>query len=65
MIIILKKDADQQQVENLKNWLRARNITPHVSAGEHETLIGCIGDVAKIDVGLVQADRRSAAETSR
>ena len=54
MIIILKKDADKSQVENLKNWLAARNITPHVSEGAHETLIGCVGDVAKIDVGLVQ-----------
>ena len=55
MIIILKKDADKSQVENLKNWLKERHITPHVSEGEHETLIGCVGDVAKIDVGLVQA----------
>jgi len=55
MIIILKKDADKVQVENLKSWLVARGITPHVSEGSQETLIGCVGDVAKIDVGLVQA----------
>ena len=54
MIIILKKGADKGQVENLKGWLKARNITPHVSEGQQETLIGCVGDVAKIDVGLVQ-----------
>jgi len=55
MIIVLKKDADRKQVESLMGWLRERHITPHVSAGEHETLIGCIGDVAKMDIGLVQA----------
>ena len=55
MIIVLKKDADQKQVESLMGWLRERNITPSVSAGKHETLIGCIGDVAKMDIGLVQA----------
>ena len=55
MIIILKKDAAREQVDSLMNWLKERHITPHVSAGEHETLIGCVGDVAKIDVGLVQA----------
>ena len=55
MIIVLKKDADQKQVESLMGWLRERNITPSMSAGEHETLIGCIGDVAKMDIGLVQA----------
>ncbi len=55
MIILLKKDADQKQIESLIGWLKERKITPHISAGEHETLIGCVGDVAKMDVGLVQA----------
>jgi len=54
MIIILKKDADKVQLGQLKDWLVARGITPHVSEGSQETLIGCVGDVAKIDVGLVQ-----------
>ena len=55
MIIILKKDAGAQAVAGLMDWLKARNITPHVSAGERETIIGCVGDVAKMDIGLVQA----------
>jgi hypothetical protein len=53
MIIVLKMDADPKQVESLVGWLKDRNITPHISAGHHETLIGCVGDVAKMDVGLV------------
>lgn len=55
MIIILKKDAEKSQVDSLLNWLKARHITPNVSAGERETVIGCVGDVAKMDIGLVQA----------
>ena len=55
MIIVLKKDADEKQVEGILAWLKDRNITPHVSTGERETLIGCIGDVGKMDIGLVQA----------
>ena len=50
MIIILKKDADPKQVESLLGWLKDRHVTPHVSTGHHETLIGCVGDVAKMDV---------------
>jgi len=53
MIIILKSGATESQIEGLKGWLQERNITPHISKGERETLIGCVGDVAKIDVGLV------------
>ena len=55
MIIILKKDADAQQISGLMDWLKEHNITPHVSTGERETIIGCVGDVAKMDIGLVQA----------
>ena len=55
MIIVLKKDADKGQVESLLGWLRARNIKPNVSTGDRETVIGCVGDVAKMDIGLVQA----------
>ena len=55
MIIVLKKNADPRQVESLLGWLRERHIKPSMSCGEHETLIGCIGDVAKMDIGLVQA----------
>ena len=55
MIIVLKKDADKGQVDSLLGWLRARNIKPNVSTGDRETVIGCVGDVAKMDIGLVQA----------
>ena len=55
MIIVLKKDADRKQVDSLVKWLKDRHITPNISTGERETLIGCIGDVAKMDIGLVQA----------
>ena len=55
MIITLKKNADKKQVDCLLGWLRDHRVTPHVSAGESETIIGCVGDVARLDIGLVQA----------
>ena len=55
MIILLKKDAEQSQVENLLTLLRMKNITPSVSVGQLQTLIGCVGDVAHIDPGLIEA----------
>ena len=55
MIIVLKKGADRNQTESLLGWLRARGIKPNVSTGDRETVIGCVGDVAKMDIGLVQA----------
>lgn len=55
MIIVIKKGADPTQVENLKTLLRSKNIEPHVSEGSLQTLIGCVGDVAHIDPGLIEA----------
>ena len=55
MIILLKKDAEQSQVENLLTLLRMKNITPSVSVGQLQTLIGCVGDVTHIDPGLIEA----------
>jgi len=55
MIIVIRKGAEPAQVESLKELLRAKNITPHVSEGSLQTIIGCVGDVAHFDPGLLEA----------
>jgi len=55
MVIILKKGAEAAQVENLKAFLRSKNIEPHVSTGSLQTIVGCVGDVAHIDPGSIEA----------
>ena len=55
MIILIKKGADEAQVENLKGLLKSKNIEPHVSQGSLQTVIGCVGDVAELDPGLIEA----------
>ena len=55
MIIVIRQNADEAQVENLKSLLLSRNITPHVSKGSLQTIIGCVGDVAHLDPDLIEA----------
>ena len=55
MVIILKKGVNAAQVESLKALLKAHHITPCVSAGRLETIIGCVGDITHIDPGLIEA----------
>ena len=55
MIILIKKGADEAQVENLKALLKSRNVEPHVSKGALQTLIGCVGDVAHLDPSTIEA----------
>ena len=55
MIIILKKGASATEIENLKALLESKNITPHVSQGELETIVGCVGDISHLDPGVIEA----------
>ena len=55
MIIQIKHGAEQGQVDNLLAWLRSHGIEPHISVGQQITLIGCVGDVSRLDIDLVQA----------
>ncbi len=55
MIITLKKGAAESQIENLKAILKSRQIEPRVWQGELETVIGCVGDIAHLDPGLIEA----------
>ena len=55
MIIILKKDPEQKQLENLKAWLISRNLTIHESHGENHTILGLVGDTSTVDIDLLRA----------
>ena len=55
MIIKLKKGATASQIESLKKLLEANAIEPRVWKGELETVIGCVGDIAHLDPGLIEA----------
>ncbi|MCQ2403181.1 MAG: 3-deoxy-7-phosphoheptulonate synthase [Lentisphaeria bacterium] len=55
MIILVRPNADPKQVENLLTLLRSKNISPNVSVGCHQTVIGCVGDVTHLDTNLIEA----------
>ena len=53
MIILLKENANQKQVDNLTKFLKSRGFDLHISVGSQHTLIGLIGDTSKVDVDLI------------
>ncbi len=55
MIVILKQDTDQSQVDNLIKWLENQGISIHMSQGHTETVMGLVGDTSKIDMDLISA----------
>nr|MBQ5811226.1 3-deoxy-7-phosphoheptulonate synthase [Clostridia bacterium] len=55
MIVILKPNADKNQVAALENWILERGLVIHRSEGASSTLLGLVGDTSKIDIGLIGA----------
>ena len=54
MIAVLKQGTDEKQMENLIAWFKGQGLDVHVSKGEFNTILGLIGDTAKIDIDLLQ-----------
>ena len=55
MVVLLKKNADEKQLENLVAWLASLGLDVHKSEGEYETVLGLIGDTSKVDIDFIQS----------
>ena len=55
MIILLKSQADQKQVDNLKSWLKSMGFDIHRSQGQTQTIMGLIGDTSRVDIDVIKS----------
>ncbi|MDD4839884.1 MAG: 3-deoxy-7-phosphoheptulonate synthase [Clostridia bacterium] len=55
MIVVIKKNQDHKQVENLTNWITSLGLGIHMSEGENTTIIGLVGDTSKVDIDLIRS----------
>lgn len=53
MIVVLKKNVNEDKQDNLINWLKSLGLGIHVSNGEYQTVLGLIGDTSKVDIDLI------------
>ncbi|MBR6499268.1 MAG: 3-deoxy-7-phosphoheptulonate synthase [Clostridia bacterium] len=53
MIIVLKHGASTEEREHLVEWIKNLGIDVHESDGSYQTVLGLIGDTAKIDADLI------------
>ena len=64
MIIILKENTSRSDLNNLTELVKAHGVTPHITEGVHQTIMGLVGDTTKIDIEsisqleIVEAVRR-------
>ena len=48
MIIITRPDITDDELDHLRERIEAAGLHTHLSRGEHRTIVGCIGDEAKL-----------------
>ena len=56
MIIILKKNANAQKVNQLIEQLKAKGLEIHESQGVQTRLLGLVGDTTQVDIENIQAN---------
>ncbi len=55
MIVILKSNTNQDQLDSLKNWLLGKGIQIHTSIGTSHMILGLVGDTSALDIDLISA----------
>lgn len=55
MVIVVKKDGEQKQLNTLLQWIKERGLGVNLVEGENRSIIGLIGDTSKIDLDLVHS----------
>lgn len=55
MIVILKPNPNQSQLENLIKWLQDKGIQIHTSVGTTHMILGLVGDTSVLDIDLIRA----------
>ena len=55
MVVILKNNPDEAQLQSLIHWLETKNIQVTQSLGESNHILGLIGDTSRIDMDLIGA----------
>ena len=56
MIIVLKPRTTKDDVSRVENMVKKRGLDTHIVQGKEMTVIGCIGDTAKVDSKLFEID---------
>ncbi len=53
MIVILKQNAQAEQVDRLRAFLGQMGLQIHFSQGENSTIMGLVGDTSRVDPDLI------------
>ena len=55
MIILLKPNPNESQLDYLVDWIKSLGLDIHTSQGTMTTILGLVGDTSKVDIELIKA----------
>ncbi|NLG31929.1 MAG: 3-deoxy-7-phosphoheptulonate synthase, partial [Syntrophomonadaceae bacterium] len=55
MIVVMEKNASEQEIELVQERLRRENFQIHLSRGVERTIIGAVGDRNRVNLEFVEA----------
>lgn len=55
MVVVLKENPDQNQLNSLIQWLKDKDIQVFRSQGQSQMILGLVGDTTQIDADLISA----------
>lgn len=55
MIIVVKKDCEKKQLDNLTKWIKSLGLRIDLSKGDNSIIMGLIGDTSKVDIDLIRS----------
>ncbi len=55
MILVLNDKYEQNQLDNLINWLKSLNLDVHFSHGVNTSILGLIGDTSVVDTNMLES----------
>lgn len=55
MVVILKPNPKQEQIDRLVSWLEKQELELHFSTGKQQTVIGLVGDTSNVDIDLIRS----------
>ena len=55
MIIVVKKDSEERQLNNLIRWVVGLGVEVNVSKGDNSIILGLVGDTSVVDIDLINS----------
>lgn len=55
MVIIVKGNRQNKQVNELIRWIEAKEFTVQINEGIHKTILGIVGDTSALDIGAISS----------